>query len=265
MDFMDSADSEYNSAIERAAELILSADYVVALTGAGVSVESGIRPFRGPGGLWTERGEPSMDGWARFNSDPKAYWERRMDPQRRGSLGRSLYEAEPNPGHVALAEMEGMGLVKALITQNIDNLHIEAGSVNVLEIHGNSKKLRCIECNAKFPREGFDLSVLPPRCPGCGGVVKGDTVMFGEPIPAEVLRGCFEETERSDCMLVVGTSGAVVPAASLPYTVKRNGGTLVEVNPLQSELSYLCDVCVRAPSGEALPLLVSRLKEKMGV
>jgi NAD-dependent deacetylase len=156
-----------------------------------------------------------------------------------------------------------MRLVKALITQNIDNLHIEAGSVNVLEIHGNSKKLRCIECNARFLREGFDLSVLPPRCPGCGGVVKGDTVMFGEPIPAEVLRGCFEETERSDCMLVVGTSGAVVPAASLPYTVKRKGGTLVEVNPLQAELSYLCDVCVRAPSGEALPLLVSRLKERL--
>jgi NAD-dependent deacetylase len=262
---MDSVNSELDSAIERASKLILSAGYVVALTGAGVSVESGIRPFRGPGGLWTERGEPSMDGWTRFKMDPKAYWERMTDPKRRGGLGRSLHEAEPNPGHVALAEMEGMGLVKALITQNIDNLHIEAGSVNVLEIHGNSKKLRCTVCNARFPREGFDLSVLPPLCPACGGVVKGDTVMFGEPIPEEVLRGCFEETERSDCMLVVGTSGAVVPAASLPFTVKRKGGTLVEVNPLQSELSYLCDVCVRAPSGEALPLLVSRLKEKMGV
>lgn len=260
---MDSADSELISSIERASDLILSADYVVALTGAGVSVESGIRPFRGPGGLWTERGEPSMDGWTRFKRDPKSYWERRTDPKRRGSLGRSLYDAEPNSGHLALAEMEGMGLIKALITQNIDNLHIEAGSVNVLEIHGNSKKLRCIECNARILREGFDLSVLPPRCPSCGGVVKGDTVMFGEPIPAEVLRGCFEETERSDCMLVVGTSGAVVPAASLPFTVKRKGGTLVEVNPLQSELSYICDVCVRAPSGEALPLLVSCLKEKM--
>ncbi|UCH56591.1 MAG: NAD-dependent protein deacylase, partial [Candidatus Bathyarchaeota archaeon] len=191
--------------------------------------------------------------------------ERRMDPQRRRGLRRSLAEAAPNPGHVALAEMERMGLLKALITQNIDNLHVEAGSVNVIEIHGNSNKLRCTVCNTKFPREGFDLSVLPPRCPSCEGVMKGDTVMFGEPIPIDVLRGCFEETERSDCMLVVGTSGVVVPAANLPYTVKRKGGTLVEVNPLPSELSYICDVCIRAPSGEALPLLVSRLKERLGV
>jgi NAD-dependent deacetylase len=206
-----------------------------------------------------------MDGWTRFKRDPKAYWERRMDPERRGGLGRSPYEAKPNPGHLALAEMEAMGLVKALITQNIDNLHIEAGSVNVLEIHGNSKKLRCIECNTRFPWEGFDLTVLPPRCSSCGGVVKGDTVMFGEPIPMKVLQDCIEEAERSDCMLVVGTSGVVVPAASLPYTVKRKGGILVEVNPLQSELSYLCDVSVRAPSGEALPMLVSLLKERMRV
>ncbi len=260
---MDSAYSELDSLIERATELILSADYVVTLTGAGVSVESGIRPFRGAGGLWTERGEPSMDGWARFNSDPKAYWDRRMDPKRRGGLGRSLYEAEPNPGHVALAEMEGMGLVKALITQNIDNLHIEAVSVNVLEIHGNSKKLRCIECNARFPREGFDLSVLPPRCPGCGGVVKGDTVMFGEPIPSDVLERCFEESNRSDCMLVVGTSAVVTPAASLPLIVKRNGGVLIEVNPHRTELSNVCDVCIRAISGESLLLLVDEIREML--
>lgn len=246
--------------IERAAELILSADYVVALTGAGVSVESGIRPFRGPGGIWTERGEPSLDGYQRFMADPKAYWENRTRPGRSHGFGTSIYEAEPNQGHYALGEMEGMGLLRTLITQNIDNLHIAAGSRNILEIHGNVHKLRCVSCNARFPRKGFDLSVLPPMCPECDGVVKGDTVMFGEPIPSDVLNRCFEESERSDCMLVVGTSAVVYPAAGLPVMVKRGGGVLIEVNPLPSELSPLCDVCVRAPSGEALPLLVSALK-----
>ena len=252
------------AAIEDAAHLIVSAEYVVALTGAGVSVESGIRPFRGPGGLWTERGEPPMDGYARLLADPKAYWENRLRPRRRGGFGRSLTDARPNPGHHALAEMEEMGLLKVLITQNVDDLHNRAGSLNVLEIHGNRTKLRCLSCNARFPRDGFDLSELPPRCPECGGFVKGDTVMFGEPIPTDVLNGCFEESERSDCMLVAGTSAVVTPAASLPLLVKRRGGTLIEVNPMETELSYLCDVCIRAPSGEALPMLVSALRRMEG-
>ncbi len=250
--------------IENAARLILSAEYVVALTGAGVSVESGIRTFRGPGGIWTERGEPPMDGYRRLLADPKAYWESRVRPGRRGGFGISLGDAKPNPGHHALAEMEDMGVLRALITQNIDDLHNRAGSRNVLEIHGNRTKLRCVSCNARFPREGFDLSELPPECPECGGLVKGDTVMFGEPIPKDVLDRCIEESEHSDCMLVIGTSAVVYPAASLPLIVKRSGGTLIEVNPMETELTPLCDVCVFAPSGEALPELVSALKRLKG-
>ena len=257
-------DNAFETVIHEAVELILSAEYVVALTGAGVSVESGIRPFRGPGGLWTERGEPPMDGYARFMEDPKGYWERRLDPERRRGFGRSLHEAQPNPGHLALSELERMGVLKSLITQNIDNLHIAAGSFNVHVIHGNAHKLRCTKCNTRYSVEGFEVSELPPRCPSCGGVVKGDTVMFGEPIPVPTLNMCLAEAERSDCMLVIGTSAIVYPAAALPLNVKRRGGTLIEFNPRESELSRVCDVTVRAPSGESLPILVSRLNERLG-
>ncbi len=196
--------------------------------------------------------------------DPKGYWERRIDPDRRRGFGRSLREAQPNPGHLALSELERMRALKSLITQNIDNLHIAAGSINVHEIHGNTHKLRCINCNTRFPVEGFEVSEIPPRCPSCGGVVKGDPVMFGEPIPVPTMNLCLAEAERSDCMLVIGTSATVFPAAALPLTVKRNGGVLIEFNPRESELSRVCDVTVRTPSGESLPKLVSRLKERLG-
>ena len=255
----------YTEEIKEAAALVLSSNYLVALTGAGVSVESGIAPFRGPGGLWTKYGEPPMNGYRRFLADPKGYWEERLGPRKRRRLGVPIDEADPNPGHFALAEMERMGLLRVLITQNVDNLHFVAGNRNVIEIHGNSYKLRCVDCGSRFDRNGFDLSELPPICPNCTGVVKGDTVMFGEPIPSDVLSKCKEEASQSDCMLVVGTSAIVHPAASLPIMVKRSGGVLIEVNPRRSELSDICDVCIRAPSGEALPAFVLELARARNV
>jgi NAD-dependent deacetylase len=201
-----------------------------------------------------------MDGYKRFEEDPKRYWEEMLNPDRRSRFGDSFMEAKPNAGHYALAELESMGILKSLVTQNIDNLHIEAGSKRVLEIHGNRLKLRCVECSARFPRKGFDLSTLPPLCPTCSGVMKDDVVNFGEPIPRDVLDECQTEANMSDCMIVVGTSAVVYPAASLPLIVKEKGGTIIEVNPLESELSKISDVVIRAPSGEALPALVESIK-----
>jgi len=254
---------ELRKNMDRAAELLLKAKYVVALTGAGVSVESGIRPFRGPGGLWTEYGEPPMDGYQRFLADPKGEWERMI--KKEGYL-KGFFEAfetaKPNPGHYALAELEQMGVLKCLITQNVDNFHRAAGSQNLAEIHGNLYLLRCIACNSRYEQDEIPLQTLPPHCPKCGGIVKNDGVYFGEPIPADVLHKCNEEVSRCDCMLLAGTSGFVYPAAGFPHMVKRNGGSVVEVSLYETDLSYLCDVILRGKSGELLPLLVDQIKVK---
>jgi NAD-dependent deacetylase len=251
------------SDIERAASLILACKYVVCLTGAGISVESGIRPFRGPGGLWTEYGEPPMDGYQRFLANPKAHWERRVKKEGFWAFFEALERAKPNPAHYALAELEDMGVLKYLITQNVDNLHRAAGSKRVAEIHGNFLKLRCIQCNSRYDQEEISLETLPPLCPRCGGIIKDDGVMFGEPIPPDVLRICEEETYKSDCMLSVGTSAFVYPAAAFPQQVKRRGGVLIEVDPYETELTPFCDISIRGKAGEMLPQLVDSIRIKL--
>jgi NAD-dependent deacetylase len=244
--------------VKDAAELIRKSEYLTCLTGAGISVESGIRPFRGPGGLWTERGEPSMDGYRRFLNNPESYWKKRLSEK--SDFRIKILNSKPNPGHYALAKLEEMNILRYLITQNIDNLHIAAGSKNVLEIHGNGHYLRCINCSYKWHINNFKFDIIPPQCPYCEGIIKTDTVMFGEPIPSNILRRCYAEAENSDCIIVAGTSATVTPAANLPLIVKRNGGALIEVNVRESQISYYCDVNIFAPFGEALPRLVSELK-----
>jgi NAD-dependent deacetylase len=248
--------------INRAAQIILKSKYVIALTGAGISVESGIRPFRGPGGLWTEHGEPPMDGYQRFMKNPKAHWENIMKRDSYLSeLDRAISKAVPHAGHFALAEMEELGILKYLITQNIDNLHLMAGSKKVAEIHGNATKLRCVKCNTRYARDDISFDEIPPRCPRCHGIIKTDTVMFGEPIPLDVLEVCQREANRADCMLTVGTSAFVYPAAGIPLEIRRNGGMLVEVNLYESELTQLCEVSLRGKAGEILPELLSCVKK----
>jgi NAD-dependent deacetylase len=243
--------------IQRAAEMVRQSRHVVALTGAGMSVESGIPPFRGPGGLWTKHGEPPMNGYQRFLADPAAAWRERLSPSGpMRELWETLQAAKPNAGHHALAQLEALGVLRCLITQNIDNLHRAAGSTRVAEIHGNVRLVRCLECVSRFPREDISVAELPPRCPRCGGILKSDTVSFGEPIPEDVLAQCFAASEPCDCMLVAGTSATVYPAAQFPLDVRQRGGTLIEVNPYASELTPYCTLSLRGTSATVLPQLV---------
>jgi NAD-dependent deacetylase len=247
--------------IEVAATIIAGARHVVALVGAGLSAESGVPTFRGPDGLWTKVGEPDMRGYERFMADPKKWWEERT--QRSGDMqefAAALEQAVPNDGHYALRDMEDAGFLKHIITQNIDNLHQVAGSRAITEIHGNRTKLRCIGCSRRWDIYHFDIQGVPPLCPDCGGVIKNDTVMFGEPIPRDALDECFRQTEMCDCMLLIGTSAVVYPAASFPEQVLNAGGALIEVNPNETPLTRFSEVVLRGPAGQVLPKVLERAK-----
>ena len=269
---MDAATFELTPALDaeiaRAASLLAEARSVVALTGAGLSVESGIPPFRGPGGLWTKYGEPPLDGYQRFLRDPAAAWRERLHPRESWAKGlaETLGKARPNAGHLALAGLEQLGVLTSVITQNVDDLHRQAGSKSLLEIHGNHTLLRCLACHTRFEPAAIaiDEADLPPLCPDCGGVVKGDTVQFGEPIPPDVLRGCYAAVQRCDCMLVIGTTATVYPAAEFPFEVLRRGGQVIEVNPYESELTSAATLSLTGPGGTVLPRLVQHVERATG-
>jgi NAD-dependent deacetylase len=256
-------DEALDAAIAEAAGMLAVSRHTVALTGAGLSVESGIPPFRGPGGLWTEHGEPPMDGYQRFVRDPRAAWRERLAPSEPWlvALVETLSRAKPNAGHAALAELERLGCCHCVITQNIDDLHRQAGTRNLLEIHGNYRLLRCLDCVSRFASDAIAIDVenLPPQCPHCGGLVKDDTVQFGEPIPADVLRGCYEAVTRADCMLVAGTSATVYPAAEFPFEVLRAGGRVIEVNPEPTDLTDVATVSLQGPGSAVLERLVQHV------
>jgi NAD-dependent deacetylase len=262
---MAQADTTSDAAIRHAAQLLLDARYVTALTGAGVSVESGIPPFRGPGGLWTKYGEPPMNGYQRFLENPQKAWEERLSPTGPSHILReALEQATPNPGHYAFVDLEEMGLLRCLITQNVDNLHRRAGSRTLAEIHGNSTLVRCIRCTLRVPITEIALDVLPPPCMRCDGIFKVDTVAFGEPIPADALAHCQQAAAQSDCMIVAGTSATVTPAAWFPVQIRERDGTLIEVNLYESEITAYCTVSLRGPTGEMLPKLVQAIRELRG-
>jgi NAD-dependent deacetylase len=248
--------------ISSAAETIASSRYVVAMTGAGMSVESGIPTFRGENGLWTRYGQPPMDGYKRFRSDPVGWWQREMNRQMDRhiiELRDALRKAEPHAGHHALAGLERIGALHHTVTQNIDGLDLKAGLQNLTEVHGNRSRLRCLDCGLRRPLGDFVPKEPPEPCVSCGGIVKFDTVMFGEPVPKDTMDAARAQIDRADCVLAVGTSATVRPASGLLWIAKANGAKVIEVNPCETKLTSICDVTVRATAGEALSALLEQL------
>lgn len=235
------------------AERLLRSRYVVALTGAGISVESGIPDFRSQGGLWSRYDPMEFGHIESFRASPGKVWQMLLE------IDTMLLRAEPNPAHRALAELESRGILKAIITQNIDSLHQRAGSRNVIEFHGNSRTLRCDRCDRAFERERVSLERLPPVC-SCGGALRPDFVFFGEMIPAAAYQQAAAASKKCDLMLVIGTSATVAPASLLPLMAKRAGAFLVEVNPGITGISnQVTDFSIAEPAGQALPAIVAAL------
>ena len=242
--------NDLDRALDRAAELIRNARRTVAFTGAGISVESGIDPFRGPGGLWSKV-DPEKFHKRYFTAHPAESWELLKE-----IFYATLDKVQPNPAHLALARLEQAGKLGGVITQNIDHMHQRAGSRTVHEYHGTLGLLDCLQCRRKTPTEEVSLEVLPPPCPICGGLLKPDIVFFGEPIPEEAYQGSLTETEQCDVMLLVGTSGEVMPASRLPHMAKNNGAAIIEVNVQPSAYTgHLTDVFLMGKAGETLTRL----------
>ena len=237
--------------VARAAELLRGARQGLALTGAGVSAESGIPTFRGEGGLWTQYDPVKVASIESFLADPAGYW--RVARER----GRVALAAQPNPGHLALAALEADGYLVAVVTQNTDGLHRDAGSRRVIELHGSGRTVECLACHRTEPRSEVQARLdleMPPRCKHCGGaVLKPTVVLFGEPMPAAATSEAFELAAEADVMLVAGTSLVVYPAADVPLVALRSGAQLIIVNAEPTPFDRLAKVVIHGRSGEVLP------------
>jgi NAD-dependent deacetylase len=238
--------------IKESAEIILKSKYLVVFTGAGMSVESGIPPFRGENGLWSKYNPIVLD--------INYFFSNRLDSWK---VIKALFydffgKSKPNKGHQVLAKWENSGLLKATITQNIDNLHQEAGSKNVIEFHGTASQIICTNCQRKYPSSKVNLENLPPLCESCEGLLKPDFIFFGEGIPLFAHDQSFIAARKCDVLLVIGTTGEVMPASMIPYTAKENGAKIIEINPETSLFTkQITDIYLKGKAGEILAKLDS--------
>jgi NAD-dependent deacetylase len=245
------------TALDQVAALLRSSRSAIAFTGAGISVESGIPHFRGEGGLWTKFDPYKVAHIDTFRRDPAQYWTYSLEHRRA--------DAEPNPAHRALVDLERRGHLRAVITQNTDGLHQKAGSGQVIELHGSSRSVVCLDCEARFARADIDRlnrEHCPPSCPSCGGqFLKPTVVLFGEALPEAALREAQVLARAADVVLIVGSSLQVYPAAGIPRLARQHGAQLCIINAEPTPYDDVAAAVIHGKAGEVLPAIVRRIPQ----
>lgn len=243
------------SLIRKAAEDLAKTKNAVALTGAGISVESGIPPFRGKGGLWEKFDPMEYAHIDAFIKDPAKVWKVLLSEMR-----ELMVQATPNDAHIGISKLEELGILTTVITQNVDGLHQKTGSTDVIEFHGSFAWNQCMECKQRRSAEMIDLAQIPPRC-DCGGIYKPEVVFFGEMIPAEHLWRSRQVAQDCELMLVVGTSATVQPAAFMPVIAKESGAKVIEINPEPTPLTgHISDYLIQGPAAKMMRQIMSELE-----
>lgn len=250
--------SELDPAVAALIETARPARVICAFTGAGISTESGIPDYRGPGGVWERNAPPTLSDFRENQHTRRQYWQERRERY------PALRDSQPNAGHVALARLQSAGRLSYVITQNIDGLHQKAGSdpERTIELHGTAHRVRCLDCGASWTADHIQtrLENEPlPDCEVCGGMIRAATVLFGQTMPEDALRRAFAVARSSDLMLVVGSSLVVQPAARLPQIAVAGGTQLAIVNNEPTPLDSLANVVVRSSAGAVLSTLVDAL------
>ncbi|MFW6310725.1 MAG: SIR2 family NAD-dependent protein deacylase [Nanoarchaeota archaeon] len=242
--------------IQKVISLIKKSGHTTVFTGAGISVESGIPAFRGENGLW-EKYDPKLLNLEYFYRHPEKSWKLLKE------IYKIIKNSSPNSAHKGLAKMEKQDYVDQIITQNIDGLHKKAGSRNVYHFHGACNKLTCIECGISIKKNNINLKKLPPTCTDCGGILKPDVVFFGEDIPQPAGDLSFEEANKADMFIIIGTSGEVAPANLIPVNAKKQGAKIVEITPEATEYTNsIVDIVLFGSAGNILKKISKKLLNK---
>jgi NAD-dependent deacetylase len=248
--------------IEKIAEWIAESKKVVVFVGAGMSTESGIPDFRSPGGVWDRYDPEDFDFHSFLSSEASRcrYWQMATE------MYDSMKDALPNAGHLAVAELEKMGKLDCLITQNIDGLHFKAGNSEekVLELHGTAMHVTCLSCKERYERDEIQDRISKgenaPRCGACGGLLKPATISFGQSMPERETAEAYRRSEASDLFIVVGSSLVVHPAASMPVIAKRGGARLAIINRDETACDHLADIVLHGPAGPTMAVILQKVR-----